>query len=293
MSVAATIPGTIVGTEVGALSTSLDARWVMAYSASLGLDDARYYDTLAKEGPVAHPLFSVCYEWPAAVALRSKTVREAWVLLGVHATHHVVIHRHPRADDRLLTRAQIIEVRPSRAGTLVVARFATVDRNGRPVTTTDYGSVYRGISTETEIRAPVDHLPRAERPGADETHWTVTVPVAARAAHVYSECARIWNPIHTDVAVARTAGLPAPILHGSATLALAVSQVVQQDLDGDPARVAEVSVRFTGMVPMPSSFVVRRRARTGGVIAFDAVDAQGESVLADGVIRAAEGIGRS
>ena len=31
MSVGGTIPGTIVGTEVGALSTSLDARWVMAY----------------------------------------------------------------------------------------------------------------------------------------------------------------------------------------------------------------------------------------------------------------------
>jgi len=285
MSAGGTIPETIVGTEVGALSTSLDARWVMAYSASLGLDDARYYDTLAADGPVAHPLFPVCYEWPAAVALRGKTVREAWVLLGVHATHHVVIHRRPRADDRLLTRAQIIEVRPSRAGTLVVARFATVDRNGRPVTTTDYGSVYRGISTQAEVRAPVDTLPRAERPDADETRWTATVPVAARAAHVYSECARIWNPIHTDIAVARMAGLSAPILHGSATLALAVSQVVQHDLGGDAARVAEIAARFTGMVPMPSSFVVRGRGRAGDVIAFDAVDAQGDSVLADGVIR--------
>jgi acyl dehydratase len=286
MSVGATIAGSIVGTEVGALSTSLDARWVMAYSASLGLDDARYYDTLAADGPVAHPLFSVCYEWPAAVALRSKTVREAWVLLGVHATHHVVIHRHPRADDRLLTRAQIVEVRPSRAGALVVARFSTVDRNGRPVTTTDYGSVYRGISTEAQTRAPIDPLPRPERPGSDETRWTAMVPVAARAAHVYSECARIWNPIHTDIAVARMAGLSAPILHGSATLALAVSQVVQQDLDGDPTRVAEIAVRFTGMVSMPSSFAVRGRGRAGDLIAFDALDAQGESVLAEGVIRA-------
>jgi acyl dehydratase len=174
----------------------------------------------------------------------------------------------------------------------VVARFATVDRNGRPVTTTDYGSVYRGISTEAEVRAPVDDLPRAARPGADETRWTVTVPVVARAAHVYSECARIWNPIHTDIAVARMAGLAAPILHGSATLALAVSEVVRHDLEGDPARVAEIAVRFTGMVPMPSSFTVRGRARAVGLIAFDAVDEKGESVLADGVIRAAEGIGR-
>jgi len=58
----------------------------MAYAAALGLDDTRYYDTLAAEGPVAHPLFSVCYEWPAVVALRAKTVREAWVAARVHAT---------------------------------------------------------------------------------------------------------------------------------------------------------------------------------------------------------------
>jgi len=33
MSVGGTISGAIVGTEVGALSTALDARWLMAYSA--------------------------------------------------------------------------------------------------------------------------------------------------------------------------------------------------------------------------------------------------------------------
>jgi acyl dehydratase len=281
-----TIAGRIVGTEVGALSTSLDARWMMAYSAALGLDDPRYYDTLVATGPIAHPLFSVCYEWPAAVALRAKTVREAWVLLGVHATHHVVIHRHPRVDDRLLTRAQIIEVRPSRAGTLVVARFATVDRNGGPVTTTDYGSVYRGIPTDGQAQAPIEPLPRPEPPDSGVTRWAAEVPVAARAAHVYSECARIWNPIHTDIAVARQAGLAAPILHGSATLALAVSQVVQQDLDGDPTRVREIAVRFTGMVSMPSRFTVRGHERADDLIAFDAVDAQGDLVLSDGVLRA-------
>src|SRR5262249_51538006 len=99
------------------------------------------------DAPIAHPLFSVCYEWPAVLALRAKAVRESWALLGVHSTHHVVIHRPPTVADRLLTRAQIIAVRPSRAGTLVVARLSTVDRNGRPVTTTDYGSVYRGVAT--------------------------------------------------------------------------------------------------------------------------------------------------
>jgi acyl dehydratase len=280
------IPSTVAGTEVGALSTSLDARWMMAYSAALGVDDPRYYDTLAPEGPVAHPLFSVCYEWPALLALRSKAVRESWALLGVHSTHHVIIHRLPSAADRLLTRAQIIVVRPSRSGTLVVARLSTVDRNGRPVTTTDYGSVYRGITTEREARVPVEPLARPSPPASTETRWTTAVPVGPRAAHIYSECARIWNPIHTDIAVARSAGLTTPILHGSATLALAVSQLITQDLGGDPARVREIAVRFAGLVFMPSTLTVRGRGRAGDLLAFDAVDERGEPVLSDGVLRA-------
>jgi acyl dehydratase len=280
------IPATVAGTEVGALSTSLDARWMMAYAAGLGMDDARYYDTLAKDGPIAHPLFSVCYEWPAVLALRAKAVRESWALLGVHSTHHVIIHRPPMAADRLLTRAQIIVVRPSRAGTLVVARLSTVDRNGRPVTTTDYGSVYRGVATEGEARVQTEPLVRPVPPASAEPRWSAPVAVGARAAHVYSECARIWNPIHTDIAVARSAGLAAPILHGSATLALAVSQVIEQDLDGDPTRVREIAVRFTGLVFMPSTVTVRGRGRAGDLLAFDAVDERGELVLSEGVLRA-------
>ena len=280
------IAGSVAGIEVGALSTSLDARWMMAYSAALGVDDPRYYDTLAAEGPLAHPLFSVCYEWPAVLALRAKAVRESWALLGVHSTHHLIIHRPPSVSDRLLTRAQIIVVRPSRAGTLVVARLSTVDRNGGPVTTTDYGSVYRGVATEGEARVQIEPLARPSPPPSTETRWSAAVSVGARVSHMYSECARIWNPIHTDVAVARSAGLAAPILHGSATLALAVSQVIREDLDGDPARVKEIAVRFTGLVYMPSTLTVRGRGRAGDLLAFDAIDERGESVLSDGVLRA-------
>src|SRR5262249_57234972 len=119
--------------------------------------------------------------------------------------------------------------------------------NGRPVTTTDYGSVYRGVATDGKQRAQVEPLDRPSPPPAGETRWTAQVPVAPHAAHVYSECARIWNPIHTDIAVARSAGLTAPILHGSATLAVAVSQVVRPDPGGEPARGRGVAVRFAGL----------------------------------------------
>jgi hypothetical protein len=124
------------------------------------------------------------------------------------------------------------------------------------------------------------------RPEPPNFKWTEQVDIRPEAAHVYTECARIWNPIHTDAAVARAAGLPAIILHGTATLALAVSRVVARELDGDAASVRRISARFTGFVRLPSALTVRCRGRAGSAIAFDAVGPDGASVLAEGVLTA-------
>jgi acyl dehydratase len=278
------LPATLVGTTVGPHREEIDARWLMAYAAALGETDPRYYDTATTAGPLAHPLFSVCYEWPVAMAIRDRALGSAVVARGVHATHHLVIHRPPRAGDRLFTTARVAAVERRRAGTLVLLEFETVDAEGRLVTTTMHGSVYRGVETDgADSGSP--GAPASE-PGP--VRWERPVDVSAQAAHVYTECARIWNPIHTDVAVARAAGLPAIILHGTATLALSLSRVIERDLGGEPGRVQALTARFAGMVLMPSTFVVRGRAIRSGHLAFDAVDAAGRPVVADGAVTFAE-----
>jgi acyl dehydratase len=120
--------------------------------------------------------------------------------------------------------------------------------------------------------------------GAGGITWTELVGVPSTLALVYTECARIWNPIHTDVAVARAAGLPDPILHGTATLALAVSRVVARELGGEPGRVADIRARFSGMVPLPSSFTVRGCSGNGRGLFFDAIGSDGRPVLSQGVV---------
>jgi acyl dehydratase len=291
VSSALRLPPSTLGAVAEPREHAVDARWLMAYAAALGETDPRYFDTLSPAGPSAHPLFAVCYEWPVAVDLRERVIGAAIAPLSVHATHDLVVHRPPRAGDRLTTSARIVEVTPVKAGTLVVTRFESRDQHGAPVTTTRYGSIYRGVACDGPPAPPAGTTPSSgghSRPPAPadpgEVRWEEPVAVGAQLAHVYTECARIWNPIHTDVAVARAAGLPAIILHGTATLALAVSRVVRRDLGGDPARVRGVAVRFTGMVPLPSTFTVRGRAASAAGIPFDAVDAAGHSVLGRGVI---------
>ena len=271
----------IVGASTGPFAQEIDSRWLMAYAAGLGETDPRYYDTTAAEGPVAHPIFPVCYEWPALLALRAAATSDEMATRSVHATHDLVVHRPLRAGETLRTTARVIGLAHRRAGTLLTTRNETVDALGQPVTTTDYGSVYRGVGFEGADAGERSAGGAFDMPSG-ATRLPVTVP--AWLAHAYSECARIWNPIHTDVAVAQAAGLPGIILHGTATLALAVSQVMRY-AEADPRALCRVQATFTGMVALPSRLAVRAiEATVGHAYLFDVLGEDDAPILSRGVL---------
>jgi acyl dehydratase len=276
------IAATIVGVEVGPERAMVDARWLMAYAAGAGAHHARFFDTTGPAGPLAHPLFPVCYEWPLLLDLRAHAIGAA-APRGVHATHRLSLRRLPRAGDQLSTTARVTAVVPRRAGTLVVVSLVSRDEGGEVVSETEYGSLYRGVWLEGatgEIASP-----SRPRPAPGPARWAETLDVPYHLAHVYTECARIWNPIHTDVAVARAAGLPGPILHGTSTLALAVSLVLERELAGDAGSVRGIEARFAGMVPLPSTITVRATGGEPRAITFDVVAADGSPLIAEGVLR--------
>jgi acyl dehydratase len=283
------LASTLVGTEVGPIAHQIDARWLMAYAAGLGETDPRYYDTETDAGPAAHPIFPVCYEWPVALAIRGRTLPDGAGMRSVHASHDTWIHRSPRAGDHLVTTARVIAVEQRPAGARMTLRLETVDASGEPVSTTDYGSVYRGVSVqgpESDSLGSPAAAPRTATPPQVSLPPLGEITVSPQQAHVYTECARIWNPIHTDVAVARAEGLPDIILHGTATLALAVSRIVAERCGGDPRVVRRVTCRFTGMVPMPSRLTLRASAVTSEatVTWFDVLDQAGRAVVRQGAL---------
>src|SRR5207248_1855166 len=180
---------------------------------------------------------------------------------GVHAFHNLVVHRPPQAGESLRASARVVGAQRLRGGTLVIIRFATMDRSGVAVTTTDHGAIYRGVDLRGAEVAPTTPPPAATAATSGGVRWEAAVEIPLLMAHVYTECARIYNPIHTDAAVAHAAGLPAIILHGTATLALAVSKIVAAEANGDPARVRRIAGRFAAMVLMPSEIKLRILAR--------------------------------
>jgi acyl dehydratase len=299
------IPASVVGTTVGPREQEVDTRWLMAYAAALGESAPEYFDTTRAGGLLAHPLFPVCYEWPLALDLRAKAVPDDVAVRGVHATHHLTLHRPPRAGDRLRTTASVTALERREPGAYLVLRMETVDAAGQPVSTTDYGSLYLGVDCESAPhprplprgeRAPVIPAPQGEhatlspqgRGQGEGWSWSVEVAIPATFAHVYTECARIWNPIHTDRAVALGAGLPDIILHGTATLALAISQALRRQPGGPAAPVRAVAARFGAMVRLPSRLVVRghapRPSPAGPVVRFEALAEDGRPAVRDAEI---------
>jgi acyl dehydratase len=283
------ISTTSVGRSTEALRHEVDARWLMAYAAAIGDLNARYLDTLAGT-VVGHPVFPVCLEWPVILASRElpgfEQVTTAERARGVHAAHDLHLYRPIRAGDVLSTRATHIGLKRIKPGAALLTRLDTVDADGAPVCRTYQLSISRGVDVtgdDAELEpAPAWPTPPAEIGGSPIER--VEVPVGAGAAHVYTECARIWNPIHTDRAVAVGAGLPDIILHGTATLALAVTRVVDTFLGGDAGRVRRLGGRFSAMVLMPSTVTVEMQAGPDRVVFFRVLTEAGEVAFSNGYL---------
>ena len=265
------------------LDVSCDARWLMAYAAALGAMQPEYVDTRA--GIVGHPMFTVAPEW-ALLTHREDPfglgLARGEIARGVHATHRLMLHRPVRQDDELALDAEIVGVETIRSGALSTVRFEATALDHTPVWTSWMGSVYRGVEAVGDDHpAQLPELPQAAKRVQERT---VRRRVGEPDAHVYTECARIWNPIHTDVAYAERAGLPGTILHGTATLAHAVTAVMAW-LDLAPAAVKQVAGSFRAMVPLPSEIEIGMRASADGdgVCSFTVL-VDGRPAVKDGLV---------
>ncbi|MGR8918516.1 MAG: FAS1-like dehydratase domain-containing protein [Gammaproteobacteria bacterium] len=283
-----------IGLETEPFRHEVDARWTMAYSAALGDLEPVFLDTSRAGGVVAHPLFAICPEWPVALAsrdqLKQRGLTQAEFNRAVHATHDCHVHRLIRPGDTLTTSARLLTMEARSPGGYVTTCFDTRDAAGELVCRTFHGQIMRETEIMSVDKAPTPPLdPGIEAPpfpavaAGPQPHSVHSIDIHGGFAHTYTECARIFNPIHTDTAVARAAGLPDFILHGSATLALAVSLLFKHHAGGDPSRVRRITAAFRGMVLLPSTLELRcfEPAAANGltVVPFEVLGADGRAVI--------------
>jgi acyl dehydratase len=279
------------GLTTGTSSEAVTKRRVMAYAAGLGAERDAYLNDLRPDGILASPPFVVALEWTTANGPEFRTALGAdqdTMQASVHVLQDTRFHRPIRPGDHLTTDSQIVAIRPTSAGTYLVRRFRTTAADGAVVAETESGAIF--------LRVPVDGAPqvigelaelRPDRDLPDGPDYEEAIPVARTLPHIYTECAAIWNPIHSELAEARKAQLPDIILQGTCTWALAGERLIDRYGQGDPARMRRLGGRFHGMVVpgLPIQLRAREMDRRDGVVsvAYAVENAQGELAITSGI----------
>jgi len=282
---AAAIPAHAVGTVFGGLTAEMSLRRVTAFAAGIGANRSLHLDDARAGGVVAPPGIVAALEWPCFMDRRYLSAidrTETSLFDGlVHGFEVSAFHRPIRPGDQLTTTGTIVAARSTPAGALLTSRLETADRDG-PVATGWFGTLFRKAPL-TGAGVALEELPPL-RPEADlpDTVGTAAIAIRPEQAHVYTACADIWNPIHTERAYALASGLPDIVLHGSCTFAMAIETLAARLRPDDPLPFRRVGARFSSYVIPGETITLAWGAPVGGIVPFVVLTPGGSLALSHG-----------
>jgi len=286
------IDSKIVGSAIDPAACSVGVREAMNYAAAVGDDNPAYLDDSGDNQVVAHPLFAAALTWPwfgamAGLLVKNGVAPEALAAL-VHHSEHLVFHQPLRPGDQLSIAGSVAAVRPHRAGTRITLRLTAANADGANIFTEQIGGLLRGVRCTDGGRIEGQLLPGPSSPPEEESAWEREIRIDPLMPWVYDGCTGIHFPIHTSPKFARQVGLPGIILQGTATLALAVRELVNREAGGNPSRVCALGGRFGAMVRPGTAIRVRqigsRTRRDLREVFFQVLNASDEPAVRGGWI---------
>ena len=283
----------IVGKSLGPFVYDVDPFWTMAYAAGIGDSNPRYLDSMSTGQLIAHPVFPVCLatraRWQMEPMFLEHGLTPEESLRSVHMTQDMILCRPIRPPEKLSVLATVTAMQRRRSGTYLLTKYDIADASGDPVSTVNWGRLWRDVDMTGPERPSEAQMPSCV--GAEGSiRNNFPISIAPTAAIVYTACARADNQVsfHTDTTAAQRSGLRAPLLMGVATLAMSVSRIIESEAGGDPERIARVCCRFGAMVFMPNELRLEVRARErrddGDRVSFELLTADGARAIRDGVV---------
>jgi acyl dehydratase len=254
-------PGELDINDVGgytiAKSYTLDARRIMAYAASINDTNEAYFDDTRNGGLSVHPAICFSLQWNTRFRPDLKPNLRA-APFGVHAETDLRIHKPFKQNEIVTVQGQLISRKKIAPGVFSVDRFRMTNSQGELLAELDYNGITRG-ATLNGADQEIEPSPQAPTNDAitGTPDWVENIYIPRHAGQQYTECANIYNPIHTERSVALAAGLPDIILHGSATKAHALTTIINRCFDGDPGRITRLYGQLRAMVLMDTTITVQ------------------------------------
>jgi acyl dehydratase len=258
--------------KVPPVAHSYGPKDVMLYALGLGLG----------QDPVDENQLQFVYEknlkalptWPLVAGydpywLRDNDFGVTWSH-GVHGEQTIVLHAPVAISGAVIGQERVVDVvdKGEGKGALIYSERTITDKAS--------GTLLATLKQTTFCRADGGFGGSRERKGATPPHaipdrapdFVCDLPTRPEMALIYRLSGDI-NPLHAEPDFARSGGFPRPILHGLATMGVAGHALLKTLCGYDPARISEMSVRFSAPV-FPGETIRTEIWRDGNVASFRA-----------------------
>ncbi|MFP4598178.1 MAG: MaoC/PaaZ C-terminal domain-containing protein [Persicimonas sp.] len=273
----------------------VEADEMIAFAEAIEDDNPLHVDTSREGGIIATPLFPQRLLHRAMEEALTDERLEADLLRLVHGEQDMRFYRPLEPGDVCAARAEIADIEEKSSGELLTVRM-WLDCDGEVVSEATAGLFIRapkGASSQP-TKSTSANKKASPSAGADKKIvYEESQGVGPDKPARYADASGDRNPIHTDPAVAKAAGLPDVILHGMCTMAFAANAIVDGICDGESPRLERIKVRFSRPV-FPGQTVTTRiweEAEEAGVLrlSFESVNDEEQAVLTHGLAEVGSG----
>lgn len=259
------------GIELPPTTFEYDERDVMLYAVGVGASELEF---VYERGLKVLPTFAVVPAFPAMMGLTAAV--EVNPVMILHGEQRIKLHKPIPTKGRLTTAGKVSGVYDKGKGALVVVEAETKDEQGEVLFVNTSGVFVRGAGGFGGERGPeAGNKPPDRAP--DKTVEMQTLPIQAIIYRLSGD----RNPLHIDPAFAKMAGYDTPILHGLCTMGHVGRAVLGSYCDNEPARLAGIEVRFSGVVFPSDSIITEMWDEGGGRIVIQAKTQRGEVVISN------------
>ncbi|WP_216827479.1 MaoC/PaaZ C-terminal domain-containing protein [Alkalihalobacterium elongatum] len=284
------IKSDIVGLKFKEVTTHVTWRQTSNYGASIGDTNHLYMNDLISEQNVAHPMFAVVLSWPIISKIHKYAEMPYQPQLFeniVHYFEHIEFTRLISPDEEVTIDGEVTAVLPHKAGTLLVSKFTISDKNKEHIQTEWIGGLLRGVVC-VDSGSGKENLPNFNRLEEEDIQWERKINITAEQPFIYDGCNNIVFDIHTSPKFAKRVGLPNILVQGTATLGMAITEIVNKESEKDPRKVKSISGRFSDMVFPNQTITVQTvntiESQTERKVFFRVLNEAGNAAISDGVV---------
>ena len=256
----------------------VDAPRAIAYAAATNDTNERH-----TSGDLAPPVFAIVPVWDVMTAAAGLVTPPEAIERIVHSEQDMRFFRPIAPGDVLRSKATPIYVAVRGVGTTVAVRTETTDAAGAPVNEQFVTLFFRGPFEGQSGGEPAPEHKLTAATKASDAVAEVTYRFDADQTFRYASASGDPVPIHLDDAAARAVGLPGIIIHGLCTMAFCGRAVIETVAGRDPTRVTRLAVKFSRPVFPGQEITVRIYGAGDGAFGFEALNAEGQAVVKDGL----------